>query len=253
MLSPIRPATLVLLALALAMAAGGAFADAGADAADRNGDSRELVVLVHGMGRSSVSMAPLGWTLKRAGYDVMNWGYSSTCCEIAELGARLERDLLEREEGSPARVHFVGHSLGNIIVRWVLAHDLAGEMEVGRIVMLAPPNRGSRVADRLAPTLGWLLKPLPELGTAPMLGSRELHLPQAIEVGIIAGRYDGKVAIDETALEGMDEHLVLPATHPFLMFRPDVHRLVVRYLETGSFADTSLITEPHTTSEPVTP
>jgi pimeloyl-ACP methyl ester carboxylesterase len=212
---------------------------------------REVVVLVHGMGRSPLSMAPLGWTLRRAGYDVLNWGYSSTCCSIAELGAQLEEELREHE-GEAVRLHFVGHSLGNIIVRWVLAHDDDASLQVGRIVMLAPPNQGSRVADRLAPSLGWLLKPLPELGTGPMRSSGELHLPEHLDVAVIAGRFDGKVAVPETRLAGMDAHLVLPASHPFLMFRPDVHRLVLRFLESGSFGlpgEARSATRPRTSSD----
>lgn len=251
MLSSLRSIRALVVAIALAMGAGVAYAEGVGD--ETPDEARELVVLVHGMGRSSLSMAPLGWTLRRAGYEVMNWGYSSTCCEIAELGERLERDLLDRPDGVPDRVHFVGHSLGNIIVRWVVAHDSAGSIDVGRIVMLAPPNRGSRVADRLAPTLGWLLKPLPELGTGPMLASRELHLRDELQVGIIAGRFDGKVAVEETALEGMDAHLVLPATHPFLMLRPDVHRLVIRFLRSGTFGDTAPGTESHPSPSTSTP
>ncbi len=212
--------------------------------AARSMDTSEVVVLVHGMGRSPVSMAPLAWTLRRAGYEVINWGYSSTCCEIGELGARLERDLLDRAAEGPVRLHFVGHSLGNILVRWVLAHDEQGALEVGRIVMLAPPNQGSRVADRYARPLGWLLKPLPELRTAAITGSTELHLADRHEVGVIAGLYDRKVAVPETRIDGMDAHLVLPATHPFLMLRRDVHRLVLSFIQTGAFAPAPATPEP---------
>jgi triacylglycerol lipase len=198
---------------------------------------RELVVLVHGMGRTPLSMLPLSWTLKRAGYDVMNWGYSSICCGIAELGSQLQQDLreeLEERDGQPPRVHFVGHSLGNIIIRWVLAQEQISET-TGRVVMLAPPNQGSRVADQLAPSLGWLLKPLPELRSEPMRTSGALLLPEPVFVGVIAGRFDGKVSIDETRLDGMDGHVVVGGAHSFLMFRSDVRRLIVDFLREGAF------------------
>ncbi|MBA2669673.1 MAG: alpha/beta fold hydrolase [Gemmatimonadetes bacterium] len=198
---------------------------------------RELVVLVHGMGRTSLSMLPLSWSLKRAGYDVMNWGYSSTCCGIAELGSQLQHDLreeLEERGGEPPRVHFVGHSLGNIIIRWVLAHEPVSET-TGRVVMLAPPNQGSRVADQLSPSLGWLLKPLSELRSEPMRTSTALLLPEPVFVGVIAGRYDGKVTVDETRMDGMDGHVVVAGAHSFLMFRSDVKQLIVDFLRDGVF------------------
>ncbi|CAN5642055.1 hypothetical protein BH23GEM6_BH23GEM6_19170 [soil metagenome] len=195
---------------------------------------RELVVLVHGMGRSSLSMVPLSWTLRRAGYDVLNWGYSSTCCGISELGSQLQHDLHEYAGPGAARVHFVGHSLGNIIIRWVLANEDSSNF-AGRVVMLAPPNQGSRVADRYTTSLGWLLKPLPELRSDAMRSSTSFMLPYAVDVGIIAGRYDGKVAVEETRLEGMDAHVVVSAAHPFLMLRSDVHQLVLDFIRDGEF------------------
>jgi pimeloyl-ACP methyl ester carboxylesterase len=195
---------------------------------------RELVVLVHGMGRSSFSMIPLSWTLQRAGYDVLNWGYSSTCCGISELGSQLQRDLRERPDFGATRVHFVGHSLGNIIIRWVLAHEESSDL-AGRVVMLAPPNQGSRAADRFTPSLGWLLRPLPELRSHAMRSSTSYMLPREIDVGVIAGRFDGKVSVDETRLDGMDAHVVVSAAHPFLMLRSDVHQLVLDFIRDGEF------------------
>jgi triacylglycerol esterase/lipase EstA (alpha/beta hydrolase family) len=107
----------------------------------------ELVVLVHGMGRTARSMEPMRAALDSAGFDVINIGYSSYCCGIAELGVAVRRELEARRLPAHTRVHFVGHSLGNIIVRWILTQPdpPAG---VGRIVMLAPPNQGSHEADR---------------------------------------------------------------------------------------------------------
>ena len=60
-----------------------------------------------------------------------------TCCTVAEIGQQLADDLAERD-GEFDRVHFVGHSLGTVIIRWVLAQN-SNEERVGRVVMLAPP------------------------------------------------------------------------------------------------------------------
>lgn len=208
---------------------------AGAQAAPvveaRPAEARELVVLVHGLGRTPLSMLPLEWALEREGYEVLNWGYSSYRHSIPELGRRLADDLEARGGPPPGRLHFVGHSLGNIIVRWVLAHDRPDS--VGRVVMLAPPNRGARVADRWAPWLGWLLVPLPELVTGEGGAALTIPPPEGVEVGVIAGRYDGKVTVEETRLAGAAGHLTVPAAHTFIMARGDVRRLVAGFLREG--------------------
>jgi pimeloyl-ACP methyl ester carboxylesterase len=197
--------------------------------------STELVVVVHGLGRTPASMLPLARTLERAGYRVLVWGYSSTCCSIAELGAQLDTELRSRRLADVQRVHFVGHSLGTVIIRWVLVH---GELPAptGRVVMLAPPNQGSHEADRFARWWGWFLKPLPELRTDAASTARRLAVPPGVEVGVIAGRYDGKVSLSETRLHSAAANTIVPATHSFLMHRYDVQRLTVDFLRHGCFA-----------------
>lgn len=250
-LSGRRRGRLIGLVGMLCLLAAASCATAGADAAGsapvpEPEPEREVVVLVHGMGRSSLSMIPLSWTLERAGYRVVNWGYSSVCCGIETLSARLERDLVDELGSGTGRVHFVGHSLGNILIRRVIASGGVAP-DIGRVVMLAPPNQGSHTADRLAEPLGWLLKPLPELQTTAAWDDPDLAIPEEVQVGIIAGEYDGKVSVPETRLDGMDERVVLPATHSFLMYRRDVHRMILEYLRAGTFdaaPNTQLTTEP---------
>jgi pimeloyl-ACP methyl ester carboxylesterase len=205
-----------------------------ADAVIEDARPPELVVLVHGLGRTPLSMLPLAWALEREGYRVLNWGYSSTCCSIAEIGEQLRTDLQAYTASeAPSRVHFVGHSLGNVIVRWLLAHERPERM--GRVVMLAPPNQGSHEADRFAPWLGWLLEPLPELRTDPTSTVRSLPAMPPVSVGVIAGEHDGKVSLAETHLEGEAAHVVVPAAHSFIMLRGNVQRLTLEFLRDGDF------------------
>src|SRR5262245_11861159 len=195
---------------------------------------RDLVVLVHGMGRTPLSMRPLARLLEEQGYDVMNWDYSSTGPTVAELGAQLDAAVRERPRAPGARVHFVTHSLGGIVVRAALASD--PPPDVGRVVMLAPPNQGARAADVAQPWVGWLLKPLVELGTGDGSTARTLPVPPGVEIGVIAGALDGKVSVEETHLSGETDHVVVPGTHSFLMLRGDVQSLVLAFLRTGHFA-----------------
>lgn len=198
------------------------------------GDRRELVFLVHGMGRTPISMYLLGRRLQRAGYRVASFGYLSTSGTVADLGAALARRVSALAMEAP-RVHFVGHSLGNIIVRWMLAH--ARPAHPGRVVMLAPPNQGAAVADRWARWVGWAMPVIHELRPHPTTPPRTLALPADVDVGIIAGLRDAKVRVHETHLDGARDHAVVPGYHTFIMNRADVHRLVCGFLRDGRFSD----------------
>jgi pimeloyl-ACP methyl ester carboxylesterase len=196
-------------------------------------DTRELVVLAHGLGRTPASMWVLARSLRAGGYRVLNWGYSSYTRPLAELGARMARDVAAATGAAPA-VHFVGHSLGTVITRWVLAH--APPARLGRVVMLAPPNRGAGKADRVVRYGAWLLPALPDLCTHERAAARTLAPPAGVEVGIIAGETDRTVRVAETHLDGAAGHVLVPGGHTFIMLRPTVLRLVHGFLQTGSFA-----------------
>jgi triacylglycerol lipase len=200
-------------------------------AVPRNG---ELVVLVHGMGRTSRSMQPLADALDSAGYDILNVGYSSLCCTVAQLGAAVRHEVEQGRRAEHRVVHFVGHSLGNIIVRWILTQDTV-PAGVGRVVMLAPPNQGARSADRYSPLVGWLLEPIDELRTDSTATARAMPRVPDVEIGIIAARDDGKLSVGETHLPEETAHIVVPGTHTFLMRRREVHRLTIAFLRTGGF------------------
>ncbi|HEU0051830.1 MAG TPA: alpha/beta fold hydrolase [Longimicrobium sp.] len=226
---------LAILSAAMVLTTGAA---AGAMAMDLRGapdgprDRRELVVLVHGMGRSRLSMWMLGHRLEREGYRVLSWGYSSRD-SVPAIGAALA-DEVATVAGEAPRVHFVGHSLGNIVVRWTLAHERPER--AGRVVMLAPPNQGSAAADRYARYVAWAVPQITELRTVPGSTVRALGpAPAGVEVGVIAGSEDGKVSVAETHLAGERDHVVVPAAHSFLMDRADVGRLTTAFLRTGRF------------------
>ena len=214
-----------------------------------------IVVLVHGLNRTSWSMSPLAWAARRRGYTVRNWGYRSRGGTIAEHGAALAamvRKLAETESGP---IHIVTHSLGGIVVRAALQHESsdAWRHRLGRIVMLAPPNHGSELADLFAawPVTRRVLGPAGvALGTGTDSVPHTLGaLPDGVEVGVIAGDrtfdpllgrlvsgpHDGKVSVASTHVEGMTDHRVVHRGHTFLMIAPDVQAAVFAFLEHGRF------------------
>jgi triacylglycerol lipase len=207
----------------------------------------ELIILIHGLGRTRASMVPIHIAARRQGYRVINWKYASRRRTIEQHAEALARDLDEAVTGNATRVHFITHSLGGIIVRALLAkRDLPN---LGRVVMLAPPNHGSEVADLLhncSLFRAFTGRPGQELGTRSMSGAGAL--PPSCEVGIIAGsrgsvfsrwiagENDGKVSVRNARLDGASDFAVVRRTHTTIPCTPEVIRMAMRFVRSGSFA-----------------
>ena len=211
----------------------------------------ETVVLLHGLGRTPLSMRPMARSLEREGFRVVNLGYPSREGSIDELVDSLHATLVACCAAAP--VHFVTHSLGGILIRaYVATH---GAEQVGRVVMLSPPNGGSEVVDRLGGlrALEWLLGPtFVELRTDSAALPGRLG-PPAFDVGVIAGERsvnplfswwlpgpdDGAVTVESARLAGAAAFLVVPYSHTFIMRRKDVIEQVSAFLRTGRFVEGS--------------
>lgn len=212
--------------------------------------SQEVVVLLHGMGRSALSMKRLEWAIEREGYRVVNVSYPSTRHPIEHLADNYLRPALkEVGKSSPPRVHFVTHSLGGILVRHYLGtHTMTN---LGRVVMLGPPNQGSEVADALKRWSFYRLLVGPsgmQLGTGAGDLPRQLG-PARFEVGVIAGDRsfnplfsrllpgpdDGKLSVASARLEGMKDFLVVHHSHTWLPWRKAVSRQALAFLKQGQF------------------
>ncbi len=212
--------------------------------------STECIVLLHGLARTSSSMSTLAERLQEKGYSVINVDYPSRHKKIEELAplAVIEGlDFCHKEQAK--RIHFVTHSLGGILIRYYLSINKIPELS--RVVMLAPPNQGSKVVDEFS----WL--PGYEMLNGPagyQLGTDENSIPLQLgpsnfEVGIIAGDRtinlilstafdgpnDGKVAVKDTKLEGMKDFLVVHRSHPFIMQGGEVIDQVLHFIQHGYF------------------
>lgn len=210
--------------------------------------TQEYVVLLHGLGSSRLAMLPMAHWLRRAGYSPINSGYPSTRYGIPQLAESVLPAALAQVPPT-ATVHFVVHSLGGILVRYYLDNHTIENL--GRVVMLGTPNQGSEVIDVFSTIPG---AELFDQVSAGQLGTGEKSIPLALgpanfEVGIIAGTRtvnpilstmlpqpnDGKVAVENTKLEGMTDHIVLPVSHTFMHRKPNVAKQVIHFLQEGLF------------------
>jgi pimeloyl-ACP methyl ester carboxylesterase len=203
----------------------------------RGAPVREDVILLHGLGRTWRSMRPVARALRRAGFATHCIGYPSLRHRLPVLAGMVEQRIARAlaDPGGSAGVrppHFVGHSLGCLLIRYLLAHRPS--LRGGRVVLLTPPNQGARAADFFAPYASWLLRPLPDLSVGGGVAAG-LALPAGVEVGLIAGGTDRTVKLHETRLDGACDSAVVPCGHSFIMMRRDAQDLTVRFLKTGRF------------------
>ncbi|WP_337660265.1 esterase/lipase family protein [Anderseniella sp. Alg231-50] len=210
--------------------------------------ARHLVLLVHGIARGPATFGDLPGKLRKSGFEARAISYPSTRGSIDDHAAQLER-LLQRVQNVD-EVSFVTHSMGGIVVRRLLARNGAWKSTLvsGRLVMIAPPNQGSLIAQALQPA--WPYKLLygtagQQLTPAQAAGFSVPDIPFGIIAGglgtpegynpLVPGDDDGTVAVAETRLEGAQDFMVLPGLHGFIARSHGVEQSVLNFLTTGRF------------------
>ena len=210
------------------------------------------VVLLHGLARRAGSLARLGRALTAAGFPVWACDYPSRRTGIAAAAAAIADRLAEELPDRPLAA--VTHSLGGIVVR----HLGDPRLRWQRIVMLAPPNRGSQVAAAFAGNrlFGWFYGPAgrelggtidpttwppPPAPCAVIAGTRRramINLTSWVSHRVFAAgvEHDGTVAVDETRLDGMGGFAEVDATHTWIMNDQKVQALAISFLREGAFS-----------------
>ncbi len=211
----------------------------------------DCVVLLHGLARTSMSMNPMQRALDDEGFETVNVDYPSREFSVEELARIAIPEGLAacRAIEGIEKIHFVTHSLGGILLRQYLSEN--GIAELGRVVMLGPPNQGSAAVDQLRdwPGFDWLNGPAGlQLGKGE--DSVPLRLgPATFELGVIAGNRtidpitsavlenpdDGRVSVADTRLDGMADFVEVEHSHAFMMRMREPIELTIRFLEYGSF------------------
>jgi pimeloyl-ACP methyl ester carboxylesterase len=200
----------------------------------------EIVVLLHGVLMRSPSMWLVAKHLRARGFHTLQFDYGSLWREPSVAMESLAMKLYSLD--SP--VHLVGHSLGGLIALETL--NRYQQLPSGRVVCLGTPLAGSITARALAEKKMRFMTGR----SGPLLRGGLIQLPPHREVGVIAGAkprgagklvasfdgiYDGTVAVWETRLPGLKDHLILPLSHAGLVMSAQASNFTANFLETGYF------------------
>ena len=209
------------------------------------------IVLLHGLGRTGISMRAIASALARAGYPTLSPWYGLRR-SMPEIIAFLAPRIAAFAMAHPGPIHIVTHSLGGLVARALItAHR---PETLGRVVMLAPPHGGSELADFLGAIgldrliLGRVaghLRTARADGHATELGSIDFdcgiiagnrRLDPIIAPLLLPGPNDGKVTVAATKIAGMRDHIVLPVQHTGMVRDAAVIAQIRAYLATGAFS-----------------
>ncbi len=210
----------------------------------------EAIILLHGLARTSRSMNKAGRLLAAYGYKIINVDYPSRSADISALAQQyIAQALKQCDTEGIKKIHFLTHSMGGILLRDYLASRPIDKL--GRVVMLAPPNQGSEVVDKLG---SWRLFYYLNGPAGLQLGTDNNSVPNQLgpanfELGIIAGNKtvnpflsrlipggnDGKVSVSRAQVAGMKDFIVMPYSHSFIMRREAVIEQALYFIQQGCF------------------
>jgi pimeloyl-ACP methyl ester carboxylesterase len=205
------------------------------------------VVLVHGFMRQGRNMRYLAGKLEHRGYVALVPNLPTVFQNVRKCSELLDRYLEEHLPDEERVVHFVGHSMGGLIIRDYLSRRVVEGL--GRVVLIGTPNRGTRHGNRLLwfSSLPHILKSLPDLAEP----GPDIALPRNVpapEVGIVIGirpdpvrrlflrgANDGLVTVESVRSVNADDEILMPCAHEQLHWRPDTAEAICVFLETGKF------------------
>lgn len=217
-------------------------------------DESECVVLLHGLNRSWRAMRPMAAALADAGFTTANVDYPSQAGSIAELvPLSVDEGVRQCRDSGSTKIHFVTHSMGGILLRY--AHHETPIADIGRVVMLAPPNQGSELIDAMR---DWPGAEMLSGAAGLQLGTDADGVPSRLgpvdfELGVIAGTgsinpfmsamlpepNDGKVSVESTRVIGMIDFLIVDSDHHYITEDELVIDNTRSFLQTGAFSGTS--------------
>ncbi|WP_369159283.1 alpha/beta fold hydrolase [Candidatus Thiodiazotropha sp. LNASS1] len=209
--------------------------------------NRETVVVLHGLGRSKAAMWLLASRLEDAGYNAVRIDYDSFRTTPNLIVDAVTQDIERCCENRQHPIHFVGHSMGGLIIRAYL--DRQRPENLGRVVMIGTPNHGTDFVDKYRHR--WWLQIAGEAALA--LGTDSESFPNTLPrpdypLGVIAGYRegsmhddpiagpdDGLVPVYSTLIEGMDDFILIESGHSAMRYDKNVALQTIYFLKHGQF------------------
>lgn len=212
--------------------------------------TKERAIILHGIGMNRLRMTYLHFALHQAGFDVLNIGYPSLKMSIEECATNVAAQVAKRDDPTLQKTHIVGHSMGCLVALEIMQHKLI--RNISRALFIAPPYRGSEVADRLAQTYLYrrFFGPAGQQLTTAHHRQNIYKISSGIEIGVIAGTrayeyplflsimkktgvHDGLVSVESTRIPEAKDHITIRASHSFLLEASTSQ--TVHFLRHGTF------------------
>jgi hypothetical protein len=208
---------------------------------------KDIVVVLHGFGRGKAAMWKMSSRIEKAGFRVANIRYRSLSDTPEEISQDIDSQIEECCIGKSPKLHFVGHSLGGVLIRKYLASEKVDNL--GRVVLIGTPNKGSEIVDSYGEK--WWFKILGP--TAQALGTGHDSLTSSLPkpdypLGVIAGesntisndkllhgRGDGFVSVESAKIEGMADFVIVDSGHFMMRYSRDVADQTIQFLRQGRF------------------
>lgn len=209
-----------------------------------NPGNKPTVVIVHGLWLSGHAMKLLAFHLRRLGFEPVTITYHSVSADLNENAARLKKVIAAM---GAREIHLVGHSMGGVLALKALADY--PELSVARVVLVGTPYRDCHAAKILSQSklgyraIGRSMRQWLDAPKEPWRGAQEL--------GVIAGSLpmglgqlipglprpnDGTIAVEETKVPGMKEHVIMHVSHSQMLFSARVAAQIAHFLDHGKFA-----------------
>lgn len=212
---------------------------------------KEVVVLIHGFTAHSVTMHFIKRDLERAGYSVLPLSYLTlfSKTKINDIGKKFSR-LLNSKYDANTQIHFVGHSLGGVIIRSIISFSKI--YQVGNVVTIGSPHNGALAADWTLKYLHFLTYIMGDIIRELVSGSETINrLPFPVHHGVIVGTLnrkplnpfaymtsdisDGLVELDSSTADTGCDVFISNTDHVTQLWDREVRRQIINYVRYGAF------------------